>query len=115
VLVELGTGLGEVVQRFAQQDVRSPLLMLNASNNSTTQYFDRASKDATWVQIGDTEHEMFGSYYWWARPSDVPGGMETARTIRGYTLWFLNKYLKGATDPTPSRTDYPKVIGLRQK
>jgi dienelactone hydrolase len=115
LLVELGLGMGAVVQRLAQQEVRSPLLMLNASNNGSTLYFDRASKDATWVQIGNTEHDMFSSYYWWVRPGDVPGGLETARTIRGYTLWFLNKYLKGSTDPMPARASYPRVINFRQK
>jgi hypothetical protein len=115
VLLELGAIVAEVVTRLSERDVRSPLLMLNASDNNTTKYYDRASQDATWVQIGDSVHNMFTSYYWWVRPGDVPGGLEVSRTIRGYTLWFLNKYLKGATDPTPSRSDYPRVIGLKQK
>ncbi|GEM_PF-1649594 len=115
VLLELGVGLGEVVNRLSEQDVRSPLLMLNASDNNTTKYYDRASQDATWVQIGNTVHTIFTSHYWWVRPGDMPDGLEVSRTIRGYTLWFLNKHLKGATDPVPSRSDYPRVIGLKQK
>lgn len=115
VLVELGTGMGEVVQRLAQQNVPAPLLMLNASGNSTTLFFDRASKDAAWVQISDTTHEMFSSSYWYERPSDVAGGMEVSRTIRGYTLWFLNKYLKKVDQPIPTRSEFPRVMGIRQK
>jgi hypothetical protein len=31
------------------------------------------------------------------------------------TSWFLNKYLKGLDEPMPTKADYPRVSGLKQK
>ena len=54
-------------------------------------------------------------WYWVWHPLDVAGGREVARTINAYTLWFLNKYLKGSTDPMPALAEYPRVTGFKQK
>ncbi len=40
---------------------------------------------------------------------------ELARTIADYTLWFLNKLLKGSTDPMPQPADYPQLFNFKQK
>ena len=35
--------------------------------------------------------------------------------MHAYSLWFLNKYLKGINDPAPSPQDYRLVINFKQK
>ena len=35
--------------------------------------------------------------------------------MNAYTLWFLNKYLKGINDPIPLAKDYPLVRNFKQK
>ena len=57
----------------------------------------------------------FRGWYWWSYPDNLADGREAARTINAYTLWFLNKYLKGSTDPMPALADYPRVINFKQK
>ena len=54
-------------------------------------------------------------WYWAWSPENVAGGREVARTINAYTLWFLNKHLKGSNDPMPALADYPQVINFQQK
>jgi len=60
-------------------------------------------------------HSQFQDHYWLSDPGDLKGGREIARTINGYSLWFLNKYLKGSQDPMPALTDYPRVTNFKQK
>ena len=35
--------------------------------------------------------------------------------ITDWTLWFLNKYLKGSNDPMPRTADYPQIFNFKQK
>ncbi len=75
--------------------------------------FNLATHDAIWMQITATVHSDFCDYYWYYnRPASV---REAVRTINAYTLWFLNKYLKGSTDPMPALADYPRIINFKQK
>ena len=60
-------------------------------------------------------HDQFSDYYWLAAPNDLSGGREIARIISDYTLWFLDKYLKGRTDRMPALTDYPRIVNFKQK
>ena len=53
--------------------------------------------------------------YWLAYPSDLATGREAARTVNAYSLWFLNKYLKGITGPSLPLPGFPLVAGFMQK
>jgi dienelactone hydrolase len=77
--------------------------------------FNKATHDAIWFQIRSTQHASFHDLYWRFVPESLAAGREAARTINAYTLWFLNKYLKGCTDPMPALTDYPRVINFKEK
>jgi hypothetical protein len=48
-------------------------------------------------------------------PNSLPLGREASRAITDYALWFLNKYLKGSSDPVPPSTNYPRIYGFMQK
>jgi dienelactone hydrolase len=76
-------------------------------------YNNPATRNAVWLQIRMTLHASFGDYYWALDPG--PGAREAARTMNAYTLWFLNKHLKGRDDPMPTTSDYPRAISVRQK
>ena len=77
--------------------------------------FNKVMHDAVWFQIRSTVHEDFGDWYWWSNFNNLEARREAARTINAYTLWFLNKYLNGSTDPMPALADYPRVINFKQK
>ena len=51
-----------------------------------------------WFQVRYTEHGSFSTWYWSVTSTSLPNPRETARTITDWTLWFLNKYLKGSAD-----------------
>jgi len=76
--------------------------------------FNRVTHDAIWFQVTSTTHLTFLDYYWFS-PTQIPGLREAMRTMNTYTLWFLNKYLKGSTEPMPALADYPRLINLKQK
>ena len=91
------------------------LAMYSTELGGATGLFNKATKDAVWFQINGTMHGHFSGWYWWSYPNDLVIGREATRTINAYTLWFLNKYLKGSTDPMPALADYPRVINFQQK
>jgi len=97
--------------------VQQPVLEINASNNSSSPLYNMASQGATWFQISSTDHLLIAGidWYWAWHPENVAGDREVARTINAYTLWFLNKYLKGSSDPVPPLAQYPRVINFKQK
>jgi dienelactone hydrolase len=97
--------------------LQQPVLQINASGNSDTTPFSMTSNHAIFFQISNSDHMLIagGDWYWAWYPANVAGGREVARTINAYTLWFLNKYLKGCTDPMPALADYPRVINFKQK
>jgi dienelactone hydrolase len=75
--------------------------------------FNKLKQDAVWFQIRETDHVNFAVSWWPSTTLDR--SREAARTITDYTLWFLNKYLKGSTDPMPALADYPRVFNFKQK
>jgi len=77
--------------------------------------FNKVPHDAIWFQISSTTHLRFLDYYWFGSSAQIPGFRETMRTMNAYTLWFLNKCLKGSTDPMPALADYPRIINFKQK
>jgi dienelactone hydrolase len=75
---------------------------------------DKATHDAIWLQISGTTHGEFSDYYW-TSGSNPRSGREAAQTMNAYILWFLQKYLKGSTEPMPALADYPRVTNFRRK
>jgi len=89
--------------------------MYSTEEEGDTRLFNMATRDAVWFQVSSTGQLNSHDWYWRAYPSGVEAGREAARTINAYTLWFLNKYLKGSTDPMPALADYPRVINFKEK
>jgi hypothetical protein len=92
-----------------------PFIGMYSAGGGDSTLFNKATKDAIHFTITGSQHLNFGDYYWISFPGDLVGGKEIARTINAYTLWFLNKYLKGLDEPMPNRADYPRVTNFRQK
>jgi hypothetical protein len=93
-----------------------PLIgMYSTEGGGDRRLYDKTTKDAVYFVISPSMHWHFGAWYWWGYPNDLRGGRESARTIDAYTLWFLNKYLKGLDEPMPRKADYPRVTGFKQK
>jgi len=93
-----------------------PILSMYAASlydaGAATTLHNKATRDSIWFQIRSTVHESFSDYYW----NDYPkGGREAAAVLNTYTLWFLDKYLKGRNDPVPDPNDYPRIFNYKQK
>jgi pimeloyl-ACP methyl ester carboxylesterase len=99
------------------QQIRQPLLEINASNTSDLAPYSMATQGAICFQISGTDHMQVVAcdWHWFFYPSDIAGGREVNRTIHAYTLWFLNKYLKDLNEPMPAPGNYRRVVNLRQK
>jgi dienelactone hydrolase len=97
--------------------LQPPVLQINASGRDDTTFYDTTTNHATWFKISSTDHLLIAAadWYWAWHPEDVAGGREVARTLHAYTVWFLNKYLKGSSDPMPALAEYPRVINFKQK
>ena len=52
---------------------------------------------------------------WFASSAQISGLREAMRTMNAYSLWFLNRYLKGSPDPMPALANYPRIINFKQK
>jgi len=89
--------------------------MYSTELGGETGLFNKATRDAVRFLISSTGHLNFDDWYWYSYADKVGAGREAARTINVYTLWFLNKYLKGSSDPMPALADYPRVINFKQK
>ncbi len=105
--------------------VGKPLLVVYADYADAANYYDflfnKAAKDATVFQIqGAASGGYYGmilvqDFYSLLEPYRLTTGREGARTITAYSLWFLNKYLKGSNEPMPPLADYPRILGFKQK
>lgn len=97
--------------------LQQSVLEIRASGNFASTLYSLTTNHAVWFQISGASHGLVAAndLYWGWSPTDVPGGREAARTIHAYTLWLLNKHLKGCTDPMPALADYPRVTGFIQK
>jgi dienelactone hydrolase len=97
--------------------LQPPVLQINQSSRDDTSVYDTTTNHATWFKISSSDHLLIvGSDWYWAwHPEDVAGGREVARTINAYTVWFLNKYLKGSSEPVPPLAQYPRVTDFKQK
>ena len=86
-----------------------------------TWLFDKAAQDAVAFEIsGTTATGWYGlilttDFHWFLFPDYLALGREGSRTITAYSLWFLDKYLKGSSDPSPPLANYPRILGFKQK
>jgi pimeloyl-ACP methyl ester carboxylesterase len=92
--------------------VNKPLLQVNRSGNEDRSVLNLTTRDAIWFQVGSSEHGIFDDFYWWSWPSQVAGSRQIACSLNAYTLWFLNRHVKGATEPAPA--GLPHVLNLLQ-
>ena len=78
-----------------------------------TLYSKGVARDAIWFLLNPSVHNNFIDYYWLGDSSK--SGHEISRTINDWTLWFLNKHVKGLDEPMPALKDYPRITGFKQK
>ncbi|MCL4178671.1 MAG: hypothetical protein KJ072_13125, partial [Verrucomicrobia bacterium] len=105
----------ETAPDLVRLGLQKPILILNRADNFKTDLYDKATEDAVWAQISGSAHANFSDGYWVNFPNDLDRSQEIVLTLRAYVLWFLNKHLKGSTDPMPALADYPRVINFKQK
>jgi dienelactone hydrolase len=95
--------------------LQKPSLTMGQMSNGDQTLFSKATTNAYWFQVQNTEHFSFSRGYWWVTSTSLPNRRETARTITDWSLWFLNKYLKGSADPMPQTANYPQIFNFKQK
>jgi pimeloyl-ACP methyl ester carboxylesterase len=94
--------------------LQKPLLLINAQYGDESLAL-RNSQDAISFWISSIVHLELTDYCWITDPSDLRNGREAARTLNDYSLWFLNKYLKGINDPIPPPSNYRLISNFKQK
>jgi hypothetical protein len=108
-----------------QYGVGKPSLVVFGDYSDAANYYDflfnKATKDVTVFQIQGAASGVYQAmilvqdFYLLLDTDRLDTGREGARTIADYSLWFLNKYLKGSSEPTPSLAKYPRIRGFKQK
>jgi predicted dienelactone hydrolase len=108
-----------------QSGLGKPQLVVFGDYSDAFSYYDflynKATKDATVFQIRGVGNAgyyamiLVQDFYLLLEPYRQAAGKEGARTITDYSLWFLNKYLKGSSDPMPPLANYPSLLGFKQK
>ncbi len=112
-------GYFQNAETLLSMGLAKPVLLMYRGDSSASDspYFDKLACDALWLQVSGTAHADFGGFGWW--PAGTVASAERARdanrTINAYMVWFLDKYLKGSTNPMPSIEDNPRVFNLKQK
>jgi len=100
-----------------QVGLQKPFLGMYASTSSSGDYtlFNKATQDAIWFLISNTEHVSFTSVH--LIVDTTPANRQAALTINEYLVSFFNKYLKGQDDHLldgPS-ANFPRVINFKKK
>lgn len=108
-------GGGDTTTEAYRRGAHRPLLEMCSASSVDETFFAKAVRDAIWFQISGTEHNHFGDAYWEVLPNTLASGREAARIINDWAVWFLNRHLKGSTDPMPALADYPRIINFKQK
>jgi dienelactone hydrolase len=108
---------GEAPPGLDQYGVQKPLLEITSRDINDTSLYTKAAKDAVWFQISGADHYNVAAadWYWFIHPEILAAGMESERTIIAYSLWFLDKYLKGESVPPAPLPGFPLVTGFMQK
>jgi hypothetical protein len=99
------------------QQIGQPVLEIRRADNFSTALYGRTTNHAVWFQISGADHGLVtvNDLAWAWNPTDVTVGRDVAHTLHAYIRWFLNKYLKGSSDPMPALADHPRVVNLVQK
>lgn len=95
--------------------VPKPVLAMSQVGNSELSLFGALTGPGVFFEIHNAVHDSFSTYYWDLKPAPPDRGRETARTIVDYSLWFVNRHLKGSSDAFPPVANYRQVANLRQK
>ena len=98
-----------------QVGLQKPVLCMYRSGGGDSTLFNKATQDAIWFLISNTEHSSFSSGHLVTDPT--PSAREAALMINAYLLSFFNKYLKGRDDHLldgPSAS-FPRVINFKKK
>jgi hypothetical protein len=112
------------IPELEQSGVGKPLLVVYPDTQPTNYYdflYNKNAKDATVFQIqgagsgGYRGMILVQDFYTFLEPNRLATGREASRTITDFSVWFLNKYLKGSTDPAPPLANYPRILGFKQK
>ena len=101
-----------VLSSGLSQPILSMYASILADDYIATNLHLRATRDSICFQIRNTVHDSFCDYYWAVYHS---GGCEAARIMNTYTLWFLNRHLKGSDEPMPDPADFPRIVNFKQK
>ncbi len=113
--ISLDGGRGQDVPLLVANGLQKPSLTMGRLDNGNQTLFGNATTNAYWFQVQNTEHLSFCTSYWMVTSTSLTNGRETARTITDWSLWFLNKYLKGSADPMPQPANYPQIYDFQQK
>jgi dienelactone hydrolase len=88
--------------------------MYSVEKRGDSTLYNKTTKDAIWLLLRSSVHANFNDYY-----NGVFGGGSSGRamanTLNVYAVWFLNKYLKGISDPMPALKEYPLVFNFKHK
>ncbi len=113
------------IPELEQSGVGKPLLVVFGDYTDAFDYYDflfnKAAKDAVVFQIQGVGNAGYGAmilvqdFYLLLEPYRLAAGKEGARTITDYSLWFLNRHLKGSSAPMPPPPNYPRILGFKQK
>jgi predicted dienelactone hydrolase len=113
--VALDPGGFEAAPALSTLGLQKPSLTMHNPAWPDDFLYSKATTNAYWFQIRNTEHWSFGTWYWTVTSTSLPNRREGARTVADWTLWFLNKYLKGSSDPMPQTADYPQIFNFKKK
>jgi dienelactone hydrolase len=116
IAVALDPG-GSTTPELLQDGLQKPSLTINRSDNGDCSLYDQAAADAVWFQISNTTHGDIGGWAWWPNGTiaAVQNAAEINRSANSFTVWFLNRHLRGSNEVMPVLTDYPRIINFRQK
>ncbi|MCZ7639011.1 MAG: hypothetical protein M5U12_24935 [Verrucomicrobia bacterium] len=97
--------------------LQKPSLAINNPTFDNDLLIAKASKEAVAFKVSDTLHETFWHGYWWfpTNARDLQRDHETRRIVRAFSLWFLNRHLKGSPDPMPDPKTYPRITAFQQR
>lgn len=106
-------GLPEVFQLGLQK----PSLSVFSEGGMNRRLFDSTARDAFVFEVQGADHLAIAGvgYFPAGTAATFAGSRQVNRSVNAYMIWFLNRYLKGSTDPMPRLADHPRVQNFRQK
>lgn len=93
--------------------LQKPLLAINAPGSAflteNESLFNKAVRNATWLQISGAQHLTFADPAWGPQ---IPWGRSPALAIDACLVWFSDTYLKGEAPPFPANSE---IVGVHRK